>query len=524
MSLVRHLESQSSPVRMFFSERFNDANAARRALRLTDDPGVVRGVITAVTDDADRKAAWRLGSPIVLPVVTSGYPWPTVGTAFDYRLRFFFEVASVGSLVANHGARKLAKYFGIEASRLTAVSELSGELTDLLSADASAAGPEHETALAKACYVLALYEQCRRAAPSDAWPLVQAGPDATLGEIYALCEPEVLEDLTRLPLTISQSQATLLATRPYVPNPTFGEGSLYLGGADADLIVGDRLIDIKTTTNDSVERRALWQIVGYSLTDFYDEFLVREVGLYYSRHGVQVVWSLEDLLALLSGEPVDLEAVRVDFRKVLEVLGEDRARERRERIPMYGWTPPTRDRSTETLKRVMTFRPPVSGKGKWHVAFADNPVTGVKTGVTDPSSMASCGNSKVRLDVSGATFRPKKGHHAAEYADRLCARCLDYGGPFHSLANSYPVRVIRPREYWKFREPVNARVKWHIAWTDFYDEKRRRITDICNAGDTIKAKGLTIPVPDDLAEADVDERFCRHCILQARQALAAGKG
>ena len=467
---------------------------------------------------------WRLGNPVVRPAESARYPWPTVGTAFDYRARFFFEPAPAEGLVAYRGARELASYFGSATTKLAAFVELSDVLANLLSADPSTAGPSHEESMARACYVLAMYEQCRRARPDAGWPLVQAGPDATLEEIYSLAVPAAIEDLTRLALTFSQSQRTLLATRPYVANPTFGEASVRLDGADADLIVGDRLIDIKTTTDDTIERLALWQIAGYALSDLDDAFHIREVGLYFSRHGVQAVWSLEGLLSLLSGGSVDLGSVRSDFRSVLEGLESEREIARRDLRPQFGWTPPPRDRSSETIKRPMTFRPPASGRGKWHVAYADNPVTGVKPGITDPATSASCGNTKVRLDGQGETFKPTKGHHASEYAERLCARCLDYGGPFHELASAYPERAIRPREHWKFREPVNVRLKWHIAWPDFYDEKRRHLVGICNSGDAIKADGQTLPVPEDLGEADADLRLCRHCILQVRQALAVGGG
>ncbi len=522
MSLLGHLKSKTSPVHLFFRERFGDASAARRALRVTGDTGVVRAGSEALHIGGDRELAWRLGSPVVRPAELARYPWPTVGTAFDYRARFFFEPTPAEGLVAYRGARELASYFGSTSTKLAAFVELRDVLADLLSTDPSTAGPSHEESMARACYALAMYEQCRRARPDDGWSLVQAGPEATLEEIYLLAVPAAIEDLTRLALTFSQSQRMLLATRPYVANPTFGEASVRLDGADADLIVGDRLIDIKTTTDDTIERLALWQIVGYALSDLDDDFHIREVGLYFSRHGVQAVWSLEGLLSLLSGGPVVLESVRSDFRRVLEGLESEREFARRDLAPQFGWTPPPRDRRTETIKRPMTFRPPVSGKGKWHVAYADNPVTGVKPGITDPATSASCGNTKVQLDVHGETFKPTKGHHASEYAERLCARCLDYGGPFHELASAYPERVIRLREYWKFREPVHATLKWHIAWSDFYDEKSRQLGGICNSGDAIKAKGQTLSVPENLRDADADLRLCRHCIMQVRQALKAG--
>lgn len=74
-------------------------------------------------------------------------------------------------------------------------------------------------------------------------------------------------------------------------NPSFGEVSRAIGGADADLIVGDMLVDIKTTKFDTIEPEYLNQLLGYF-------FLARQhwvadptfpiinrIGLYYSRYG-----------------------------------------------------------------------------------------------------------------------------------------------------------------------------------------------------------------------------------------------
>ena len=81
-------------------------------------------------------------------------------------------------------------------------------------------------------------------------------------------------------------------------NPTFGESSAMVGGADADLIAGDLLIDIKTTTKKAMNPTELDQLFGYFLLarnerktdpDFPD---IRRVGLYFSRHGHLCTWNV----------------------------------------------------------------------------------------------------------------------------------------------------------------------------------------------------------------------------------------
>jgi hypothetical protein len=46
-------------------------------------------------------------------------------------------------------------------------------------------------------------------------------------------------------------------------NPTFGPASLMVGGADADVIVGDILIDIKTTIDLRFKKDYFTQLIGY---------------------------------------------------------------------------------------------------------------------------------------------------------------------------------------------------------------------------------------------------------------------
>lgn len=96
-------------------------------------------------------------------------------------------------------------------------------------------------------------------------------------------------------------------------NPVFGIGSQMLGGADADLILDDLLVDIKTTKDLCVRRRFLDQLLCYytlhTIGGINDKPRVRpikRVGIYFSRHGY--MWSV----------PLDELASRkalMDFKK-----------------------------------------------------------------------------------------------------------------------------------------------------------------------------------------------------------------
>lgn len=73
-------------------------------------------------------------------------------------------------------------------------------------------------------------------------------------------------------------------------NPDFGPGSLLVKGADADLILDDLLIDVKTTIKFTLDRKSFDQLLGYytlSVIERRFEPEIKEItrlGIYFSRH------------------------------------------------------------------------------------------------------------------------------------------------------------------------------------------------------------------------------------------------
>lgn len=75
-------------------------------------------------------------------------------------------------------------------------------------------------------------------------------------------------------------------------NPTFGEGSKLVGGADADLILDDVLIEIKVTKKLELRREYFNQLIGYYLLSLIggvngnkDVKPINRIGVYFARHG-----------------------------------------------------------------------------------------------------------------------------------------------------------------------------------------------------------------------------------------------
>lgn len=104
-----------------------------------------------------------------------------------------------------------------------------------------------------------------------------------------------IEDLQKL--------VSIIPDEMFVPkklcflNPDFGEGSGLFGGADADLIVDDTLIDIKTTKHLVIDRIHLNQLLCYyvasligGINGVQHQCTIKNIGIYFSRHGL--LWTI----------------------------------------------------------------------------------------------------------------------------------------------------------------------------------------------------------------------------------------
>jgi hypothetical protein len=83
----------------------------------------------------------------------------------------------------------------------------------------------------------------------------------------------------------------LLHDKVLMLNPTFGETSTLVGGADSDLISGDLLVDFKTTKRSEMQPKDLDQLFGYFLLARHQRCAdpkfpeIKRVAFYFCRHG-----------------------------------------------------------------------------------------------------------------------------------------------------------------------------------------------------------------------------------------------
>ncbi len=135
----------------------------------------------------------------------------------------------------------------------------------------------------------------------------------SVDKLLSIAERDWVEDLAAQSRLFHERAAGRL-TEPCWLNPTF-EGSNDVGGADADLILGSALIDIKATVNPKIGRPWLWQLLGYALLDYSDQYGIDTVGVYLSRQGHFLEWPIEALVIEISPQPTSWDTARADFRQ-----------------------------------------------------------------------------------------------------------------------------------------------------------------------------------------------------------------
>jgi hypothetical protein len=314
MSLTAELDRKDSPIRRWFDAHVID--------------------IKPISEEWN--AAVKV-APLIRPIIDRRIPG-TVGTAFDYRLRYWFAVTPLEALVASAGMRSLSLTSEPVASRRGAsdaclalggpaplasaavvalLPDFAASLSDALAGlrpVGRALPADDEELLCRYCYLLGLFEELFRGGLQIRSPLYELVDGATVDDLLALPQQIWIDDLCALS-TAFAGHYPALANGPVILNPTFS-GSIEIGGADADLIVDGCLLDVKTTVDPKFTRtRVLYQLLGYALLDYDDRYEIDAVGVYLSRQELLLRWPLQLLLEqLLERADVSLTDLRLSFR------------------------------------------------------------------------------------------------------------------------------------------------------------------------------------------------------------------
>lgn len=275
-----------------------------------------------------------------------------VGTAFDYLLRFELQRRAPHAVAKKWVAESALDsilgetYAIVHGERDTATSAIwlraVYETRAIASGEMDTGGTDFEEFAwevdQRACKIMedakaAVAAYVKNRAPSPAEQAELAGHAIRLAQLdsvyragrldptFAEADPEDTQDLVDM-LAIAPFNL-LLHKKVMLLNPTFGESSGLVGGADADLITGDMLVDFKTTKRNEIEVGSLDQLLGYFLLARNQRGAdpkfpkINKLGLYFCRHGY--LW-IQDT-TVWTGHPQFPEIEEWFCKRAKEVFG-----------------------------------------------------------------------------------------------------------------------------------------------------------------------------------------------------------
>ena len=261
----------------------------------------------------------KISAPLLVEPKTKNFR--IVGTAFDYLLRFEIQrrashattrpwVAEhalerlgnfTGNLARKHGKRRLVPISGREGvdPRYSLppkeVRKRAGAIVD----NAKAAVAAYlQNQMPRRSELTELAAHAIRLAKLD-----QVYRTGRLPEAFEDAGTEDVEDLLNM-LDIVPFDSLLCGDSLFL-NPDFRESSGIVGGADADLIAGDLLVDFKSTKKPEMTGQDLDQLLGYYLLARRQRGLdpefpeIKRVAFYFCRHGL--LW-VQDV-GIWTGQP-----------------------------------------------------------------------------------------------------------------------------------------------------------------------------------------------------------------------------
>lgn len=238
----------------------------------------------------------------------------TIGTAFDYRLRLHlgFDTKSNVIQLAPYRMMMLGSGLGREVDMKWFES-----IKELLQVTPKG----NDETLAKISVILAWLDQGFRGSPQ--WPdgmkaiaETAAKTSWTWQDIVWAVESTTSAEITelmQLALDVGVPEGETLCA------PEFA-GSKLVGGADADLIIDECIYDVKTTVNPRPNLpQSIRQILGYVLLDWIDQYELDRIGMYFSRQGKWMSWSIPDVVSVAASYPsMTVSMLREEFREWAE--------------------------------------------------------------------------------------------------------------------------------------------------------------------------------------------------------------
>ena len=231
------------------------------------------------------KPPLRVKKDLLAPPLTKQYS--TIGTAFDYLLRFYVRYLNPNTIDKGYWVAEIALALLKNNPALYAKGE-----------KVITQAKEREAAFLQTGQITdELIESTLSLAYLD--PIYRANRGH--GYIGTPIDKKDIDDVRKLISIVPSDHFE--AKKLCMVNPTFGIASQMVGGADADIIVDDNIIDIKTTKKLEFRLRDFQQILGYyvlhqigGLDALQPKPEIKKVSIYFSRYAYLYTLNLEDIV------------------------------------------------------------------------------------------------------------------------------------------------------------------------------------------------------------------------------------
>jgi hypothetical protein len=324
VSLTSQLKKSQSPVSRFMVANF--PNVKSLIVRFRDDH------MHSTTILPPQAVIASVPMPQTNNVITKSYPYMLIGTAVDYRLRYYFSIPRSRSLLAYEGAKQaygmiveyeeyLEKFEACYDPPRGLTKKLTEEIFSSLDQLVKRSKPvkrliaeDDERLLARYCVILGAFEQIARSGVMSS-PVLLNPARRSLPALLASVDERWVNDLCTLSQAFYDACGALINHSQSIwLNPVF-TGSVDVGGADGDIVADRCLIDIKTTIKPLLNPKWLYQLLGYVLLDYDNKYNLDSVAVYMARQQSLKKWGLTELMYEMSaGKVTDINVARNSFR------------------------------------------------------------------------------------------------------------------------------------------------------------------------------------------------------------------
>jgi hypothetical protein len=132
----------------------------------------------------------------------------------------------------------------------------------------------------------------------------------TLQDLFALIPRAAIVDICQISRRFQTTTGRVWLTRPVSFDPSVWVGNI---GARPDVLVGDCLLDLKTSTRPALDRLWLDQLLLYTLV-MGDRKKINRLGFHLLRQDRTIAWPIDEFLSKAAGgSEVDMERLSQEF-------------------------------------------------------------------------------------------------------------------------------------------------------------------------------------------------------------------